>query len=191
MTTVDPRPTNLAGPRHLVAGTYRQRVEQVVVALVLIPYAVVVVLCLGAAASLGVLAGVGALFAYVGVLVAWPTARRWARWSWHRCRWWFDARAVGLALNAERGVFRADAGADDDEHRVVAPFLRRLELTPTGRTYTVRPLPGQTPATFADATSRMATRWNAAAVEVRHVPGDRFVHVLVVKGLPPVARWER
>lgn len=191
MTAVDPRPTNLAGPRHLVAGTFRQRAEQAAVTLALVPYAALVLLSLVLAIRIGILSAAAFVITYAAVMVWWPPARRLVRWSFWRCRWWFDMRSVGLALNAERTLFRADQGTHDDEHRVVAPWLRRLQITDTGRTYTVRPLPGQTPGEFAAAATRMATRWNAAEVDVRHVPGDRYVYLVVVKGLPPVARWSR
>jgi hypothetical protein len=93
---------------------------------------------------------------------------------WWRCRWSWDARAGGLARVAELGV------EQDQDYRPQAtecvPVLARLDVHPHGRSYTVRPLPGQSIADLEMAAPLLAVRWKASQVTVRPAsrPG-RFV----------------
>lgn len=179
----------LAGPRHLLAGRWRRRLELTAVAAALSPVWLALVAALLALVAVGV-------WAAVAFLVAWTVAlatvgRSWAVWSYWRARWWFDARAAGLSLNAEAGLFGTDAGADDDEHLVVVPVLRSLRLTSTGRRYRVRPLPGQLLADFEVAADRLSMRWGAVQVVLEHSAGDRFVTLVVYRDAPEPVVYER
>ena len=118
-----------------------------------------------------------------------PWGRRWSARVRHRTVWWWDARAAGLALNAERSLFGHDDGATDRDHLVVAPRLRRLAMTATGRTYLLRPLPGQTLADIEQAVPRLLLRWHAADVRVVHTLGERDVALVVTSRLPEVREW--
>lgn len=179
----------LSGPRHLLAGRWRRRLELAAVTVALSP------LWLAALAALLALVAVG-LWAAVLFVVAWTAAlatvcRPWAVWSYWRARWWFDARAAGLSLNAEAAMFGTDAGADDDEHLVVVPILRSLRLTSTGRRYRVRPLPGQLVADFQVAADRLSMRWGAVSVVLDHAAGDRYVTLTVYRSAPAAVTYER
>lgn len=178
----------LAGPRHLLAGRWRRRLELAAVTLAVSP------VLLGGLAALVVLVEFGPWPALL-LVVAWLAAagtfgRPWASWAYWRARWWFDARAAGLSLNAEAGLFGTDAGADDDEHLVVVPRLRSLRLTSTGRRYRIKPLPGQVVADFEVAAARLAIRWAASEVRVEHVPGARCVALVVETATPAPVAWQ-
>ena len=142
--------TKFLGPRHLVGGRWRVAVERTAVAVAVAPAVVAVVVAGGGWVAAGPVVGTLVLASFVSAITCWPIGRRWARFAYWRCRWWFDARAALLALNAEQGLFGVDTGVVDRSHVVVAPVLRRLQLVLGGRRYTVRPLPSQTASTFEE-----------------------------------------
>ena len=186
----DPRPASIVGPRHVVGGRWRRRVELAAVGLVVAPYVVVVVVSVVVLLRTGAWPLVG-LFVFYGLaLYCWAPLRRAVVWSWWRVRWWHDCRASGIAANAEAGLFGRDDGATDRDHLVVAPFLRRLRMTDTGRFYDVRVLPGQTVGQYEEALGRMEARWNATRLSVEHVPGGKYVRLIVETKSPRRELWE-
>lgn len=185
------KPTALLGPRHLVGGQWRVRAEQLAVFVALLPATISILASFWAAFVAGPAAGILGMLGFLSACAIWPVGRWWVRYAWYRTRWWWDCRAGLLLLNAERSLTGVDTGITDKEHAVVAPMLRRLELTSEGRRYTVRPLPSQTAATFDEASQRLAQRWAASMVRVTQAPGQRDVTLIVDMGSPTRRQWVR
>lgn len=186
----DSRSTAIAGPRHLVAGNYRKGAALLVLAglatpVVTIPLAALVFVLIGMPVP-----GLLAMLGFLSMPLCWPAFRVYVALVWWRGMWWWDARAGLLAANAERGLFSHDAGAVDADHCVVAPWVSSIDLTPSGRTYMVRPLPGQTLAHYVEACPRLAARWGAAAVVAEMLPGTRTVRLDVLLRLPAPTPWK-
>ena len=179
----------LTGPRALVGGRWRRAGELLGVARVTAPYSLAFVAGVVLAALTGMLVLVTALPMIPVTYGLSPWGRSWSSRVHHRMAWWWDARAAGLALNAERSLFGHDDGATDKNHLVVVPRLRRLTITLTGRCYTFKPLPGMTMADIAQAVPRLLLRWHAADVRVVHTLGERDVALVVTSRLPEVREW--
>lgn len=181
----------LTGPRALVGGRWRRRIEAVGVARVLAPVWLALLVGVALVVWTGLLPLVPVPLLGVAAFAVSPWGRRWSLRAWYRTAWWWDGRAAGLALNAERGVLGHDDGATDKDHMVVVPRLRKLTITPTGRTYVIRPLPGMTMADVEQAVPRLVLRWSAADVRVVHSLGQRDVVLVVTAKVPTVRAWRR
>ena len=186
-----PSSTRVAGPRHLVGGRWRASAERASVALAIAPGLAALTLSAAALVLVSVLVAALVLITFASAVVCWPIGRRWARRAYWRTRWWWDARAGLLALNAEQNLTGSDTGAVDVAHVVVVPFVRRLDVLPAGRRYLLRPLPTQTVSTFEDACGRLAQRWGAASVTVEHTIGSRDLALIVSARLPESRPWTR
>ena len=179
----------LAGPRFLVGGAWRRRALRARVVVSLLPVAVVVLASLWLALTVALWAALVPFLAAGGVL--WTgVGRRWARRTWWRARWFWDARAAGLSLEAETSVFGRTDGPLD-RHVLVVPWAR-VKVHPSGsRTYACRPLPGMTTADFEAATGRLMARWAAVSVQITHTPGDKLVTILVHRSAPASSTYRR
>ena len=179
----------LAGPRSLVAGGWRARLEVATVMAVTAPIWLTVL----AAVWIAVTAGWAVGYTVAVGVVAWFSCRRVRPYTmlvWWRARWWWDARAGGLAVNAEPSLLGHDDGAVDRHHRVVTPRCQVIRAAGGGRCYRVRPLPGQTVTDFEAAIPRLVMRWAAAHVGVDYRVGERHVTILVIPALPTVRVWQ-
>ena len=84
------------------------------------------------------------------------------RSAWWRSAWWLDARSAGLCAVADPGInSEHERGGRMAKDRELAPRLVSVRCRRHARTYTVRPLPGQTLATFEKAAPNLAYRWGA------------------------------
>jgi hypothetical protein len=161
-------------PRRLVLGGFRQRVEVWRTIAAAFPAVVVVVAVVVVSAWLYLRGGwrgpVGVacllpapLVAFRRRIVAYLAGLYWrARWSW-------DCRSAGLVLVAERGIDRAHNLAVSSVE--VAPTLVAVRCRRGGRTYIVRPLPGQTVEDYTAACGSLRLRWRAHSVTVDRLPG--------------------
>ena len=177
----------LRGPNHLLGGRFRRRVERLSVLLavlpVLVPVFVALVLAFTSPWLFVVLLAVSAL-----VFVLSPAVRRGAARAWWRARWFWDARSAGLSLEAEPSMFGRSDGPLD--RLVVVVPRTRLFVEPDGtRRYRTKALPGQTPADFEAALPRLAMRWGAGNVRMEHVPGARWITLVVDPSTPVRTVW--
>ena len=183
----------LSGPRHLVGGNARHRWEQINVAAAWSPLilAGVVFLVLAVALSPWVgLALVVALVSGAALVAGTDGVACWQGYAYWRSRWYYDARAAGLAVEAEPSVL---AGTDGvlDRRRIVVPVLD-LTVRRTGvREYRCRPLPGQTVADYEAAVERLLPRWGAERIAVAWSPGDRRVLLVVHPTAPAPTTYTR
>lgn len=175
-------------PRRLVGARYRMEVERGRLFVAFVPALILAVVAL-AFVAFGVVAfgPLGGLFAFtfLSVLGSWQRRRlsRVVQRPWWRFEFRWACRSAGLARFAE-----ADIDTDhtpNEETFEVVPFLVSLRLLPSGRRYTVRPLPGQALADFEKVTAQLAIRWRAESVTVARGTGRRgrgHLVVTVVKG---------
>lgn len=179
----------LAGPRHLLAGNMRRNVERLAILGAVAPFLVLfcaVVLSAFMAPWLMVVLVV----ATAGTLYALPGARQEVARNYYRARWYLDARAAGLALEAEPSVL---PGRDKltDERVVVVPRCRIQMTGNGGRRYRIRPLPGQTLGDFDQAVPRLSVRWGCNHVSLEAPMGSKYVWLNVAAGDPPVSTYDR
>jgi hypothetical protein len=153
--------TSTKSPDRLMAGGWRLTAARLRTYTVgAVPIAQLLLVALSPLTSWAV--GVGALFTVPATLRLW-------RAFWWRLAWPFDSRAGGLAKIAERGVNKTyDAKRNDwrSADVEVAPALLRVKCRRGLRTYTVRPLPGQTIEDYRAAKEALRVRWRAFLVEV-------------------------
>lgn len=183
----------LSGPRHLVGGNARHRWEQINVAAAWSPLLLVgllfVIVAVGVSPLLGLVL-VGLLVAGVVVAAGADGVGCWRDYAYWRSRWYYDARAAGLAVEAEPSILARTDGVLD-RRRVVVPVLE-LTVRRTGvREYRCRPLPGQTVADYEAAVERLTPRWGAARIVVTYTPGDRRVLLTVFPAVPPAPTYTR
>ena len=180
----------LRGPRHLLAGKWRRRMERLTVAATLVPALVVVLVVAYVGAVASVWMAVPFVAALAALVVFVPLVRTYVAFAWWRSRWYWDARAGGLAVEAEPSVF-AKTDRLTDAHIVVVPTVTLRMLANGTRSYRVRPLPGQTIGDFEAAVPRLAMRWGCQHVSIEAPLGERFVTLTAHQSAPPTSEYAR
>ena len=180
----------LAGPRHLLGGKWRRRREVAAVLLALTPALVVALACLFVAVAVSLIVGVLMVAAAVALVVFVPVVHDCGARSWWRARWYLDARAAGLSVEAEPNVW---AGTDTPLDRVIVVVPRvRITVDPYGtRTYRCRPLAGQSVGDYEQAVGRLSLRWGVEHVTLDAELGSKFVTFTVHRGAPPATEYRR
>ena len=180
----------LRGPRHLLGGKWRRRREVAAVLVALAPALVVAVACLVAAVAVSLIVGALMVAVAVALVALVEPVRTTATWSWYRTRWYLDARAAGLAVEAEPNLW---AGTDTPLDRVIVVVPRvRITVDPYGtRTYRCRPLAGQSVGDYEQAVGRLSLRWGVEHVTLEAELGSKFVTFTVHRGAPPVTEYRR
>ena len=151
---------------------------------------VVAVACLVAAVAVSPIVGVLMAGAAVALVVLVPVVHDCAAWSWWRARWYLDARAAGLSVEAEPNVW---AGTDSPLDKVIVVVPRvRITVDPYGtRTYRCRPLAGQSVGDYEQAVGRLSLRWGVEHVSLDAELGSKFVTFTVHRGAPPATEYRR
>lgn len=180
----------LRGPRALLAGKWRRRMERLTVALFLSPAIVAFALVVYVALVVATIAGAFGVVVFTAAALYVPPVRTYAGYAWWRGRWYWDARAAGLAVEAEPNVLARTDGPLDRTVVVVPTVSLRL-LDNGARSYRVRPLPGQTLGDFEAAVPRLTMRWGVEHVALDAALGSKFVTITVHRGAPPASEYRR
>ncbi len=163
-------------PRRLVGGYYRQLAEHYRLIGALAPFVAVGFLTVAAIGVVGLLAGTAGLIVSTLAVVAatWTGRRRiYARaaGAWWRAEWPWAARSAGLVILAELDIDRSHTPAETTIE--AAPHLVKVIWRRSGRSYIVRPLPGQTVDQYVKAAESLVLRWRAMSVTVARDVGKR------------------
>ncbi len=180
----------LAGPRHLLGGKWRRRRELLEVLAAWTPTLAVVGSTVFVATFVALPVGLLMAGVAVALVVLVVPVRVFVAWSWWRARWYLDARAAGLAVEAEPNVL---AGTDTPLDRVIMVVPRvRINVDPYGtRTYRCRPLAGQSVGDYEQAVGRLSLRWGVEHVTLDAELGSKFVMITVHRDAPPVSTYQR
>lgn len=168
--------TALEAPRRVLMGRARHRLmmTRVICAWWPIPAAVIVVLAMSPMTRLGV------LLCIVAAELRWPGVARYRlRAAWYRSRWWFDARAAGLAVVADPGL-NATAEGGRPKGVELVPRLLGIRCQRTSRVYKVKALPGQRLETFERAIPDLVFRFGADVAVIQHPTRRRVLFLEVV-----------
>lgn len=179
----------LAGPRHLLGGKWRRRREIAAVVAAATPAVVVVLACVVTAAAVSFVVGALMAVTAVALVVLVEPVRTAFAWCWWRCRWYLDARAAGLSVEAEPSVL-ARTDSPLDKVIVVVPRVR-IRMVPNGREYRIRPLAGQSVGDYEQALGRLHMRWGAEHVDLDAPLGSKFLTFTVLRDGAPSTVYER
>lgn len=177
----------LRGPNHLLAGRFRRRMERLSVLVAVLPV-VVPILVAVVLAFMSPWLFVLAVASGAGLLVWLPSSRSMVARSYWRSRWFWDARSAGLSLEAEPSMLGRSDGPLDRLVVVVPRVRLTVDLGGTRR-YRCKALPGQTAADYEAALGRLAMRWGAGNVRMEHVPGARWIALVVDPSTPARTVW--